>query len=186
MEAPRTVLGDRKMPTAKKIELVEAAANWIEQSSGFIFTEYRGLNVQEIQQLRRAIREAGGEFHVVKNTLLRRAFGEKIAGVPEEFHNGPTATAFLFKDEAACAKKLFEFAKAHAALKVKGGIIEGKTMDAKQVEALSKLPSRQELLGMIAGCVAAPLANLVGVLQETIAAPIRAIGQIAEQKGSAA
>ncbi|MFN8138843.1 MAG: 50S ribosomal protein L10 [Fimbriimonadales bacterium] len=174
------------MPTQKKAEIIEQTASWISGSTGFIFTEYRGLGVQEIQTLRNQLRETGGEYHVVKNTLLRRALGEKATDLPDEFHNGPTATVFIQRDEAACAKKLFEFAKSHQALKIKGAVIEGKLLDGKQVEALSKLPSRHELLGMIAGCVAAPIANLVGVLQETIAAPIRAIGQVAEKRESAA
>lgn len=174
------------MATTSKVNQVQKASKWIEESTGLIFTEYRGLSVDAIQRLRTQLREVGGEYHVIKNTLLRRALGDQASALPSELHNGPTATLFIFREEAACAKKLFEFAKTNQALRVKGAVIEGKVMDAQQIEALSKLPSRQELLGLVAGCVAAPLSNLVGVLQETLAAPIRAIGQIAEKQEAAA
>jgi large subunit ribosomal protein L10 len=153
-----------------------------------VFTDYRGLKVPEIQALRQSLRDAGGEYHVVKNTLFRVAFGEGVSSLPDEFHNGPTATAFIFGEEPACAKVLVKFAKDHKGFAIKGAYFDGKLLSAADFEDFSKLPSKQELLSMIVGLVQAPIANVVGTINEILAAPIRAIGAIAEKApaGSAA
>jgi len=173
------------MPTAEKAAVIEKTKEWYSQSTGLIFTDYRGLKVPEIQTLRQSLREAGGEFHVVKNTLLRRAMGDDISNLPDELHNGPTATAFLFKEEPSCAKLLVKFAKDHKGFAIKGGFFEGKALSAAEVEAYSKLPTRTELLSMLAGLVQAPIANVIGLMNEIIAAPIRCIGAIADKAGPA-
>ncbi|HET6644738.1 MAG TPA: 50S ribosomal protein L10, partial [Fimbriimonadales bacterium] len=133
-------------------------------------------------------RDAGGEYHVVKNTLFRVAFGDGVSSLPDEFHNGPTATAFIFGEEPACAKVLVKFAKDHKGFAIKGAYFDGKLLSAADFEDFSKLPSKQELLSMIVGLVQAPIANVVGTINEILAAPIRAIGAIAEKApaGSAA
>lgn len=153
-----------------------------------VFTDYRGLKVPEIQALRQSLRDAGGEYHVVKNTLFRVAFGEGVSSLPDEFHNGPTATAFIFGEEPACAKVLVKFAKDHKGFAIKGAYFDGKLLSAADFEDFSKLPSKQDLLSMIVGLVQAPIANVVGTINEILAAPIRAIGAIAEKApaGSAA
>lgn len=161
--------------------MVAQARQWYEQSVGVIFTDYRGLSVPELQTLRSSLRDAGAEYHVIKNTLLRLAMGSDIESLPNELHNGPTATAFILGEQPVVAKAIIEFAKTHKQLEVKGALIEGRVLSKEEVEELAKLPSRQELLGMIAGLVAAPLANLVGVLNEVIAAPVRVIGAIEEK-----
>lgn len=172
------------MPTAQKASVVSQTQRWFGDATGIIFTEYRGLGVDEIQTLRKKLRETGAEYHVIKNTLFRIAVGDLASELPAEFHNGPTATAFLFRDEPACAKVIVDFLKDHKALVVKGGYIEGKVMNASDIEALAKLPSREQLLSQIVGLVAAPMSNLVGVLQEIIASPIRVIGAIEEKVSS--
>ncbi|MDQ2986156.1 MAG: 50S ribosomal protein L10 [Armatimonadota bacterium] len=173
------------MPTAQKAAIIDKAKKWYADSTGLIFTDYRGLDVPSLQTLRSSLRETGGEFHVVKNTLLRQAVGDNIAQFPDEFHNGPTATLFIFKDEAACAKVLVKFAKTNKGLEIKGGLIDGKPMTAEQIDSLSKLPSRDELLSMIVGLVAAPMSNVVGALNEIIVGPIRCIDAIIEKQGGA-
>jgi large subunit ribosomal protein L10 len=171
--------------TPEKVATIEKAREWYEQSSGLIFTDYRGLTVGEMQELRRSLRAVGAEFHVVKNTLFRRAVGEDIAKMPDELHNGTTATVFIFAEQPACAKAVATFSKAHAALQIKGGFIEGRALTAKEIDELSKLPSRHELLSMIVGLVAAPMSQVVGTIQEILAAPIRVIDAIAEKAGGA-
>jgi large subunit ribosomal protein L10 len=173
------------MPTAEKAAVIEKAKEWYTQSTGLIFTDYRGLTVPQIQTLRQSLRETGGEYHVVKNTLLRIAMGNDIASLPDELHNGPTATAFLFKEEPSCAKLLVKFAKDHKGFEIKGGYFEGKALSAAEVEAYSKLPTRTELLSMIAGLMQAPIANVVGLMNEIIAAPIRVVGAIADKMPAA-
>ncbi len=174
------------MATPNKVAAVEEARAWYEQSIGLIFTDYRGLSVSEMQELRKSLRAVGAEFHVVKNTLFRRAVGDDIEQFPEELHSGTTATVFVFKEQPACAKAVVTFGKAHQALQVKGGFFDGKVFSAEEIDALSKLPSRDELLSMIVGLVAAPMSQLVGVLNEVIASPIRLIDAIIEKSGGSA
>src|SRR4030067_1380666 len=134
------------MPTAQKEQTVEQAKEWCSQSVGVVFTDYRGLKVKEMQQLRQNLKAKGGELHVVKNTLFRRAVGEVADTLPFEFHNGPTSIAFVYQNASDCAKALFDYAHTHKSLSIKGGVFGGKIMDAKSVEALSKLPPRDVLI----------------------------------------
>jgi large subunit ribosomal protein L10 len=161
--------------------MVAQARQWYEQSVGVIFTDYRGLSVPELQALRASLRDVGAEYHVIKNTLLRLAMGSDVESLPAELHNGPTATAFVMGEQPAVAKAIVDFAKTHKQLEIKGALIEGRVLSKEEVEELAKLPSRQELLGMIAGLVAAPMSNLVGVLNEVLAVPVRVIGAIEEK-----
>ena len=99
------------MPTAAKAQVIEQAKEWYSESQGVIFADYRGLSVKEMQTLRKDLRAKGAEVHVIKNTLFRMAAGEDISNVPAEYHNGTTAYAYIFQDEAGCAKTLLDFAK---------------------------------------------------------------------------
>jgi large subunit ribosomal protein L10 len=169
------------MPTAQKERVVEQAKEWYDKSVGLVFTDYRGLKVKELQQLRRALGDKGGEIHVIKNTLFRLAAGEDAGKFPDELHNGPTAIAFVFQNESEVAKVLFDFEKQTKTLSVKGGYFGGKVFDAKGVEALSKLPPRDVLIAQVIGTIAAPLSNLVGVVEALYADPIRTIGAVADK-----
>ncbi|HWP31776.1 MAG TPA: 50S ribosomal protein L10 [Fimbriimonadales bacterium] len=173
------------MPTPKKIETVEKAKNWYSQSKGLIFTEYSGLSVPELQQLRSSLRETGGEFHVIKNTLLRIALGSDVVEkLPPEFHNGVTATLFVFDNEVNCAKVLTNFAKTNKKLKIKGAFLEDTILSAKEVDEFAKLPPREELIASIAGAITATLSQIAGCIQEMLAGPIRAIGAVADKLGA--
>lgn len=169
------------MPTAQKAQIIEQAKEWYTKAAGVVFTDYRGLQVKELQALRRDLRKKGAEIHVLKNTLFRIAAGDDAATLPDEFHNGPTAVAFIFEDEPGCAKVLVDFATSSKKLVVKGGLFGGKAMSAKEVEQLSKLPPRDVLIAQVIGAVAAPLSNLVGVVEALYADPIRVIGAVADK-----
>ncbi|MBV6457373.1 MAG: 50S ribosomal protein L10 [Fimbriimonadaceae bacterium] len=169
------------MPTAEKATVIEQATGWYQKSVGVIFTDYRGLKVKEMQQLRANLRAKGGELHVLKNTLFRIAAGADIEQMTAEHHNGPTAVAFLFENEAECAKVLFDYTKTHKNFTVKGGYFAGRAFTDKDVEALSKLPPRDMLIAQVIGAVAAPLTNLVGVIEALYADPIRVIGAVADK-----
>ncbi|HSR58437.1 MAG TPA: 50S ribosomal protein L10 [Candidatus Binataceae bacterium] len=169
------------MPTAQKAQTIEQAKEWYAKSSGVVFTDYRGLKVKELQALRRNLRKKGGEIHVLKNTLFRIAAGDAANNLPDEFHNGPTAVAFIFENEPDCAKVLVDFATSSKKLVVKGGFFGGKPMSAKEVEQLSKLPPRDVLIAQVIGAIAAPLSNLVGVVEALYADPIRVIGAVADK-----
>lgn len=173
------------MPTAEKERTIEQAKEWYSKSLGVVFTDYRGLKVKEMQQLRSDLRKKGGELHVIKNTLFRVAAGDDTANMPDALHNGTTAVAFVFENESACAKALFDYAKASKRLVVKGGFFSGKALTGKQVEALSELPPRDVLIAQVIGAVAAPLTNLVGGIEALYADPIRVIGAVADKVAEA-
>ncbi len=169
------------MPTAAKVKQVEQIKERYQRASGVIFTEYRGLSVPALQKLRRNLAAQGAEYSVVKNTLFKRAAGDDAEKFPEALTSGPTAVAFVYKDEMATTKALFDFIKEQKAFVVKGGFLEGKLYDGAQMEALSKLPPKDVLIAQLIGVIAAPLSNLVGTIQEIYAAPIRAIGAVADK-----
>ena len=169
------------MPTAEKAQTIEQAKDWYTRSAGVVFADYRGLKVKEFQQLRKDLAKKGGEIHVIKNTLFRIAAGDDISNIPDEMHNGPTAVAFVFENESECAKALLDFATASKKMTIKGGFFGGQAMDAKQVESLSKLPPRDVLIAQVIGAIAAPLSNLVGVVEALYADPIRVIGAVADK-----
>ncbi|MBL8047608.1 MAG: 50S ribosomal protein L10 [Chthonomonas sp.] len=170
------------MPTAEKAAVIDQAREWYQGAAGMVFADYRGLTVKEMQKLRGDLKAKGGDIHVIKNTLFRIAAGEEIvAQLPYEFHNGPTAVAFFTENEAECSKILMDFVTSSKKLAVKGGLFAGKTFDAKQVEALSKLPSREILIAQVIGAIAAPLTNVVGVIEALYAQPIRTIGAVADK-----
>lgn len=174
------------MPTAQKERAIEQAKQWYDKSVGLVFTDYRGLKVKELQQLRRSLSSKGAEIHVIKNTLFRLAAGEEAAMFPDELHNGPTAIAFVFQNESEVAKVLFDFEKQTKTLSVKGGYFGGQVFDAKRVEALSKLPPRDVLIAQVIGTIAAPLTNLVGVIEALYADPIRTIGAVSDKMNEGA
>ncbi len=170
------------MPTAEKAKSIEQAKDWYEKSLGIVFTDYRSLNVKEMQGLRKTLRSKGGEIHVIKNTLFRIAAGNDIVdALPSEFHNGTTAFAFVFENEPDVAKTLVDFAKSSKKLSIKGGLFGGKAFSAKDVEALSELPPKEVLIAQVIGTIAAPLSNLVGVVEVLYADPIRTIGAVADK-----
>lgn len=163
------------MPTAEKARIIETVREYYARSRGVVFADYRGLKVKELQELRSNLRKKGAELHVVKNTLFRIAAGSDTELIPEEMHNGPTAYVFLYQNESECAKELFDFANTHKNLIVKGGLFGKQAFDAKGVEAISKLPPREQLLAQVIGAISAPLTNLVGVVEALYAEPIRTI-----------
>ena len=169
------------MPTAEKAQVIEQAKEWYSKSAGVIFADYRGLSVKEMQGLRSTLRSKGAEIHVLKNTLFRLSAGEDVNSLPAEFHNGTTAYAYVFEDEAGCAKALLDFAKTSKKLVVKGGYFGGKAMTAAEVDTLSKLPPRDVLLAQVIGTIAAPLSTLISTIEAIYAEPIRTIGAVADK-----
>lgn len=171
------------MPTAAKAQTIEQTKEWYSKASGVVFTDYRGLKVKEIQQLRADLRKKGGELHVVKNTLFRIAAGEDASKLPDDLHNGTTAFAFVFENEPDVAKALLDYARTSKKLVVKGGFFGGKALTSKEVETLSELPPREVLISQVIGAIAAPLTTLVGTVEALYADPIRVIGAVADKVG---
>jgi large subunit ribosomal protein L10 len=134
------------------------------KSQSVILADYRGLNVQEVTELRKKLREAGVEYRVIKNTLTSRAAKEANIEGLDQYLSGPTALAFGYNDPVTPAKILANFAKDHKKLELKGGILEGKIISLSAVKSLAELPSREALLGQIAGLLQSPMRGLVTVL----------------------
>jgi large subunit ribosomal protein L10 len=152
-------------PRPEKVAVVDEVRERLSSSSAVLLTEYRGLKVSEIAELRRNLRIAGGDYKVYKNTLVRFAVRELgIEGV-EELLVGPTALAFVEGDAAAVAKALRDYGRTNPALVLKGGVLGSKTLSADEAKALADLPSREVLLARLAGGLAAPLQQLAGLLQ---------------------
>ena len=137
-------------------EIVEKLRN----SKTTVITDYRGLNVAEVTELRKILREAGIEYRVLKNTLVRRATAETDLTELDEVLSGPTAIAFSNDDLVAPAKIIVDFAKKHDALEVKAGVLEGKILNVDEVKALASLPSREGLLSMLLSVLQAPMRNM--------------------------
>jgi large subunit ribosomal protein L10 len=170
------------MARPEKIARVERVAQSIQEARSVILNDFTGLNVEKISQLRRLCRERNVEFRVVKNTLARRGVaGSPAEGLTEHFQ-GPTAIAISREDENSAAKVLAEFAQEHEAPKFKAGFVDGNVIDAAQVLALSKLPSRDELLSQVLAGIKSPASGLVGVLQGPLRNLVSVLGQIREAK----
>jgi len=169
------------MPTAQKSRTIEQAKEWYSQSAGVVFTDYRGLKVKELQELRKNLRLKGGELHVLKNTLFRIAAGEDTAKLPADLHNGTTAFTFVFENEAEVAKALLDYAKSSKKLIVKGAFFGGKAFSAAEVQTLSELPPKDVLISQVIGLIASPISNLVGTIEALYADPIRTIGAVADK-----
>lgn len=161
----------RTEPRPEKVAIVAEVREKLEQSSSVLVTEYRGLSVKAMADLRRTLRPAGGTYKVYKNTLVRRAANE--AGLDLDEHLvGPTALAFTGTtpdgspgDVVSVAKVLKEFARTNPALVVKGGLLEGTTLNADEVRRLADIEPREVLLAKLAGLIAAPMTQFAGLLQ---------------------
>lgn len=136
----------------------------LEASDAAVLTEYRGLTVSELADLRAALREAGTEYKVFKNTLARRAAQESGRTELLEMFEGPVAIAFVTGDAVPAAKALVQFGKRAPTLVVKGGLLGDRAITAENIRALSQVPPREVLLAMIAGAFQAPLVKTAGLL----------------------
>ncbi|PTH16365.1 50S ribosomal protein L10 [Staphylococcus agnetis] len=143
---------------AKK-QHVDEISEQLKSSVSTVFVDYRGLTVAEVTELRKQLREAGVQYKVYKNTMLRRA-AEK-AGIEglDEYLAGPTAVAFTTEDVVAPAKVIAGFAKEHEALEIKTGVMEGSVISAEQVKTVGSLPSHEGLVSMLLSVLQAPMRN---------------------------
>jgi large subunit ribosomal protein L10 len=150
-------MANAKIIQSKQQE-VDLIATKLRESTTTVVADYRGLNVAQVTLLRKQLREAGVDFQVLKNSLVSRAAANVELSELDAVLTGPTAIAFG-KDVVAPAKIISDFAKKNDALKVKGGIVEGRFVDAAQIKALADLPSREGLLSMLLSVLQAPVRN---------------------------
>ncbi len=143
----------------QKKQLVSEIADQLRNSKAAIFVDYRGLDVAEVTELRKQLREAGITFKVYKNSMTRRAAEEAELGGLSESLVGPTAVALSEEEVVAPAKILNNFSKEHEALVIKSGVIEGEITSVENIKALAELPSREGLLSMLLSVLQAPMRN---------------------------
>ena len=165
------------MARAEKQAAVAEIVESFNGSAGAVLTEYRGLTVKQLQDLRRSLGE-NANYAVVKNTLTKIAATEAGVDGFDDLLVGPTAIAFINGDVVEAAKGLRDFAKAHPALVIKGGYLEGKSLDAKEIAKLADLESREVLLAKLAGGMLASLSQAVYLLNAPLAQAARVAGAL--------
>jgi len=167
----------------RKEEVQSQYAEWIKRSEAVILVEYTGAKMKAIDAIRAKIRETGGEFHIVKNTLVRRVFAENGMEFPKDYLVKSTAISFAFKDPASTAKALTDATKGNEFVKVKGGLMGGKSLSAAQVKSLSEMPPLPVMRATLLGVLQAPAGKLVRTLAEPargLAAVIKAHAESAQ------
>ncbi len=161
----------------RKNELVTQYSEWVKRSKALVLTQYVGLTMKDIDALRAKVRENGGEFHIIKNTLAKLAFEQAGLAVQSAQFEGSTAIVFAFTDAPATVKSVTDFVKSSEFLKIKGGYLEKQALSPEGVKALAELPPLPVVRGQLLGMLLAPASKLVRTLAEPgrmIAAVIKA------------
>jgi len=171
------------MPTQAKAAVIDEITERFQNSSAAVLTEYRGLTVAQLTQLRRSLGE-GSSYAVVKNTLTKRAADSVGFSDLSSLLNGPTAIAFIEGDPVTAAKAIRDFAKANPALIVKGGVVEGRTVDAREVTRLADVESREVLLAKLAGAMKGNLTKAAGLFQAPLSQVARLAAALQEKKAA--
>jgi large subunit ribosomal protein L10 len=173
----------------RKDEVLSQYSDWMKRSQAVILVEYTGVKMKDLDNIRAKIREAGGEFHVVKNTLARRAFTDSGLQVPSDYLVKSTAVSFAFTDAASMAKALTDATKGLEFIKVKGGFMSGQALNAAQVKALADMPPLPVVRAQLLGVLQAPAGKLVRTIAEPargLAAVLRAFSEKASEVNAAA
>jgi large subunit ribosomal protein L10 len=174
---------------AHKVEVVDEVKARLSEATASIVSEYRGLSVAELAELRHALASVGGDYKIFKNTLIRRAVDGGDYQPLSEYLTGPNALTFVQGDLSAVAKALRDFSRANPHLVIKGGLADGSLLSTSDLAALADLPPRDVLLARLAGALAAPMQQMAGLLQalpRNLAYGISALIEQREEGGEAA
>jgi len=174
-----------ELPKPEKISQVAEIKSKLQENEIAIISQYAGINVEKVTELRRRLRAAGIEYKVYKNTLATIALKEIGAEGAAQYMNGPTAWVFA-NDPVAPAKILKEYAREAKVVTMSGGVLNGRPIPKESVEALATLPSREQLVAQVVGTIAMPLRNAVGVLNALPRNLVNVLDQIKKQKEGAA
>jgi large subunit ribosomal protein L10 len=172
------------MPTQAKNAAIDEISQRFQDSSAAVLTEYRGLTVAQLTQLRRSL-GAGSSYAVVKNTLTKRAADSVGHSDLAPLLTGPTAIAFIEGDPVEAAKAIRDFSRANPLLVIKGGVVEGRTVDAAEVTRLADVESREVLLAKLAGAMKGNLTKAAGLFQAPLSQVARLAAALQEKKESA-
>ena len=170
---------------AEKAAVVAEVRDKLAASNSVIVSEYRGLTVGALAKLRRTLRPLGAEYKVYKNSLVKIAARDGAMAPVEPMVGGPVAITFVTGEVSAVAKAMREFAKVNEALKLKGGVVDGKAVDVKGLRALADLPSRDVMLAKLAGLLKAPMANTAHMLSALPRKAAYGLKALVEQKEAA-
>jgi large subunit ribosomal protein L10 len=166
----------------EKGQVIEELRERFSEAKAVIITDYKGMTVAELSELRRLLRGGGVDYRVVKNTLARVASQDTPIAVAKDAFKGPVAVALGYKDPVTTAKKVIEFSKKNEKLKLSAGVIEGKLYAANEVRAIADLPPREVLLSMIAGAFQAPASKLAAALSATVSSFAYALTALRNKK----
>ncbi|MGC2374028.1 MAG: 50S ribosomal protein L10 [Solirubrobacteraceae bacterium] len=172
------------MNREQKAATIEALAAEIDGADAVFAVDYRGISVSQVAELRTKLRDADATFQVVKNSLTERAADQVGAESLKALLSGPTALTFVRGDAATAAKAIADQARVTQLLPFKGGLMDGEVLDAEQIRAISRLPSREALYGQLVGIVASPISGLVRTLSALVGGLAVALGQVREKKES--
>ena len=150
----------------QKKEEVSKLAERMKETKIILLTDYRGINVADVTELRTELRKSKSEYRVIKNNITRRALAEAGIEGLEELLEGPTAVVMNNDDYLETAKAIYNYSKANDFYKIKGGVIDGKVMSAEEIITLAKLPSRETLLSMLAGALLGNISKLAVALDQ--------------------
>lgn len=168
----------------QKEEIIKNLIEKLDRSKSIVFTNYQGLTVAEMQELRSKMQKHNIDYNVVKNTLLKIAMGKSsLAEIKDQLsYSGSYALAFNYKDEVSAAKILYNFSEEHESLKIICGILDKKLLSKDEMISLAKLPNKEELLIRVLSIVAQPVSGLVNVLAAKIRSLILVIAAIEKSK----
>ena len=167
----------------QKTQILEELVHKFKDSKSVIFTEYRGLNVKDISELRNKLREEEVEYKIAKKTLINLA--AKNAGInqiPEEMVEGPIALAFSYKDQIIVTRLLSDFAKEHEQVKLLGGVMDGAIIGADMVKELASIPSKEVLYAKLLGSMNSPISGFVGISSGVVSGFVRALSAVKDKK----
>lgn len=170
------------MARPEKEAAVNEVVEKLQSAKSVVVTDYKGLDVASITELRKRLREAGVEYKVVKNTLARIAAKKAERDDLNQMFVGPTAIAFGIDDAVSPAKILVDFAKEHDQLEIKGGALSGEVISLDKVKSLAEIPPREVLLAKAFAGMKSPITGLVNVLQGNLRGLVQVLNQIKEQK----
>jgi large subunit ribosomal protein L10 len=173
------------MPTPQKEQILKATADRMENVEGFYLADFSGMTVEKISLLRKLCRAQGVQFHVIKNTLLRRAFNERGITALDDFLVGPTGLVFSKTSGTSPAKILVDFAKEHEKPRVKAAVLDGKLFTDKAIAQLAALPSREVLLSQVLATLIAPMSQFLAAVNAALATPANMADALAREKSKA-
>lgn len=169
----------------QKAQIISEIKDKFQKSQGVVITEYKGLSVKDVNELRDKLRTVSCEYRVLKNTLTEVAISDLGLEDIKSFLKGPTAIVFEYKDPVSPAKIMYDFQKEHENFKIKAGLLGKKVLKADQIKQLASLPDRETLLSLVMARMQSPIVGLVNVLQGTLRNMVYVLDAISKQKQKA-